>query len=1847
MNIRSENDFAVPPDLQEHDQMIKFFGIVLFAATLPLNAADPPVANDGNQQDVARTVIPLLRDGGLAQAFKLLEPVAALGTPQLPVDEDGLMPVCAGLHRALSQLSSEEQFDLLEKWSFPADSPRSVRVLTALVPTFGPPVEFARALGERPRSTSFPISSIGEVRGVFSTAWSLVVAARDSGRLKRLKTELAPLVDQKIPNADLLMTLARIVENRPDISNLAEQLSQSADQLKGADPQNGVGSKSIDSANIVLALAALQEPNLRPLGERMLAALLATTQGPSASRCRSFLRRAHATAMLVRQEKVDELGGESKLETQLKYWVPVSGGVERIVSEAAGGRPSALRQDRQSTEKLDSSRGLDAKTPVRSADLSRSERETLADANWLVHDDHLLHLSGSGHDALMLRYPLLGEFEFHCETQIDGRIEANGELIYGGLRFQMVGTDFRVLSLDGAVLQQCPFPFVRPNTSSSFNRLSMASRLESTTVSVNLHPMWTDKTRFQSSPWLGLASIDESRPLFRNMKLTGQPVIPRSIPLADGHLLSGWRPQVFGNRSHSEIESKSEWRLIDGVLGTTNDQSTTATQNQQRVLHYQRPLLDGETVSYEFFYKPGECDVTPTLGRVAFLIQPEGVRLRWLTLGPWDWTGLADDNTVTEPLNRRGPRPLPLRANEWNRVSMARTNRTVTLSLEDTVVYQRPIDWTGDFRFGLVRHDSAVEVKVRNLAFTGDWPQTLPQEFLANPLATIGEPLVGADRHALNRLFREEFLTDNVFEVRRLALAMPAAERFDFLSRWILPGPDHPGFRVSGEFTPTRPAPLALEPGVEHPEQGGQIVSPVLDWIDVAGELGRLDECRQRVEAAAGMGDEFQKRARVALLLLCLEQKDGVAIEASWEALFGLLKNETNAEGENHWPEMLVATRAVKNFPDSAVSLELLSDLTLQRMLRWRKPDISRWHTHLASLHGKLLARRESASASLPASTTDFREWIPVSASKARTAGSGHPNLSWSRRDNRVVKVSGHDVDYLFYQLPLSGNYQIECDLVLPNLNPVAIMTGGTYIGPLGGYDGLDNGSFRAGAPPILLQPKLTDVPKPMRFRSVIHDGVRTIFLNGRKVLTTSLPSQFDPWIAIRSPGRHRSSVENFRILGQPTVLEKVPLSHANELTGWLEYFEEGRWEYFDKPDGLGWIVGHSEPALAGTYSESLLRYQRPLVEDGTIEYEFFYEPGVVETCPVLDRLAFLLHPSGVREHWITDGKNGPIGLRPDNVTDTSENRRGPAQLPLMAGKWNHLVLSLRGMTVNIRLNGELIYERELEPLNQRRFGLFHYADATEARVRHVVMRGDWPKRVPAVPDQELAGKTTEWVDADLPRLKSVFTHSFEKEGLPEKYFELPSPNRLKVTPDGVRVTQVTDKDPIVWDIAPRFALSGDFDIEAAFAQIKLDVRTQYCGILFRAILDAPKQPHYDLHRIMTQTPQQLAQASVTVTDPSKPGAAQWWADVTACEADSGRLRLARRGKKLFYLFAEGDSDTFHLFGTEEISQSDTIRHGVRLQTFAFGANTSVVWKNVILRAERMTYFPVPSQANVLLLKLVQADGTGIRTIAAPSVSGFKNVGSPEWSADGRQIAVDMGSGGTETSHIIVMNADGTERRDLGSGYMPSFSADGKRIAFSEPGQGIMTMKSDGTDRQVIDRAGWGTQWSPDGKWIAYGKAGNITLLNVATRKSRPLLVGDQALRYGYIYWNLAWSHDSRGVAFKGRSRAANRDELAFAEVDSPEEFHVLQADATSTYPDISFSPDSKQVIAAIDNQDGKGYRLHAINIKQPGLPKLLEVIPPNESVDGVAWSHDGRSIAITVLEISRPTEWVTGMKTD
>jgi hypothetical protein len=64
---------------------------------------------------------------------------------------------------------------------------------------------------------------------------------------------------------------------------------------------------------------------------------------------------------------------------------------------------------------------------------------------------------------------------------------------------------------------------------------------------------------------------------------------------------------------------------------------------------------------------------------------------------------------------------------------------------------------------------------------------------------------------------------------------------------------------------------------------------------------------------------------------------------------------------------------------------------------------------------------------------------------------------------------------------------------------------------------------------------------------------------------------------------------------------------------------------------------------------------------------------------------------------------------------------------------------------------------------------------------------------------------------------------------------------------------------------------------------------------------------------------------------------------------------MARRGQRVFYLFAENDSNQYFLFGSEPCSNADTAVDGIFLHSFCNGVSISqVTWTKLVLRAERI-----------------------------------------------------------------------------------------------------------------------------------------------------------------------------------------------------------------------------------------------------------------------------------------------------
>ena len=150
---------------------------------------------------------------------------------------------------------------------------------------------------------------------------------------------------------------------------------------------------------------------------------------------------------------------------------------------------------------------------------------------------------------------------------------------------------------------------------------------------------------------------------------------------------------------------------------------------------------------------------------------------------------------------------------------------------------------------------------------------------------------------------------------------------------------------------------------------------------------------------------------------------------------------------------------------------------------------------------------------------------------------------------------------------------------------------------------------------------------------------------------------------------------------------------------------------------------------------------------------------------------------------------------------------------------------------------------------------------------------------------------------------------------------------------------------------------------------------------------------------------------------------------------------------------------------------------------------------------DRLVAFPpVPPDSDIYVMN---ADGSGTENLTR----GPKLDGSPAWSPDGRKIAfqrvvgvIPCGTGGCgpAESDIYVMNADGSEQRNLTR--KPSlnlgshaWSPDGQKIAYQRRAKGknweIFAINADGSGERNLSRNrshDIDADWSPDGRRIVF-----------------------------------------------------------------------------------------------------------------------------------------------------------------
>jgi Tol biopolymer transport system component len=265
------------------------------------------------------------------------------------------------------------------------------------------------------------------------------------------------------------------------------------------------------------------------------------------------------------------------------------------------------------------------------------------------------------------------------------------------------------------------------------------------------------------------------------------------------------------------------------------------------------------------------------------------------------------------------------------------------------------------------------------------------------------------------------------------------------------------------------------------------------------------------------------------------------------------------------------------------------------------------------------------------------------------------------------------------------------------------------------------------------------------------------------------------------------------------------------------------------------------------------------------------------------------------------------------------------------------------------------------------------------------------------------------------------------------------------------------------------------------------------------------------------------------------------------------------------------------------------------------------------------------------MLMLLSHDGKHVRPLT--DVPSHPTIGSPALSPAGDMIACDGNRPGTsyEGTELLLMKADGTDVECLGNGAMPSWSADGKRLAFScNAPRGVWVLDLATKKRELIDKDGWGIQWSPDGKYWAYSRRGSLVVKNVASGDvhEQESTIGDSQPFWG---WNMAWSPDSRllcgVVQLRNGQTAVAVQSLQLPEADDVNRGGIrLVSVGREINRDVAWHPSGNSIVFTAFSAATGRFQMFEFDPTIDSIPSAVAGQTATNNFDQ-CWSADGKTL--------------------
>ena len=509
----------------------------------------------------------------------------------------------AAIARGLASLPPDERYRRLKDWTLPSPDRKAVRSLVAfLADSNVPPAVFGA-------------TNVIPPGGVVATPSILIEAARGAGKLDELAGEVRGLDPKTIEDARPFLASIEVARGKgldvmATVEGLAEEHEKAIEAFNKSNPtlqqQQQATLPNPPLVTALLASACLREGPLAAVGERLADALIRRQwNGLANAAVPPTTMVAHLRRDLLRSKAARASGRDRLLarDPGLDSWVPAESGWANPLLAPLG-------------------------------------------AAWFEHAGHVGLQGANLVDSadLAFAYPLAGSFEFSVDAQAIPP-EAEAAVAFGGQPFaaRSVGQAQNRFYNNGQSTLVTAFGANRAYRASGFNRLTIKVEPGKVRALVNGLVVAEDADPDPTFPWIALSG--RGRASWRAFELSGRPEIPREVPLSLADRLGGWQGTAYMENLAPRAPKPSiapdqinldafDWASRDGeIRGRRMDDSAGATNLQSR-LAYARPLLDGESVSYSFLHEPGLVEVHPSLGRLAFLIEPGGVRLHWMTDGP-------------------------------------------------------------------------------------------------------------------------------------------------------------------------------------------------------------------------------------------------------------------------------------------------------------------------------------------------------------------------------------------------------------------------------------------------------------------------------------------------------------------------------------------------------------------------------------------------------------------------------------------------------------------------------------------------------------------------------------------------------------------------------------------------------------------------------------------------------------------------------------------------------------------------------------------------------------------------------------------------------------------------------------------------------------------------------------------------------------------------------------------------------------------------------------------------------------------------------------------------------------